>query len=318
MNKYRNVFCESEQHKSATAPMAIGMMLYVITFYAMFLWAAYRAPARWMDYTFRERCKFILIRWRPDVYFWGCVVMTRNLVVALVAVMSHDPRVQILLVVCIVLFVMTITAVWQPWRAQVLNHFDVCLSVVLLAIGVFGLIFLSLSEEIELSRNFFLDAAVEEKEEQLNIFGWCLVSLIGIMFALFGFLTLWCLAMMTPFGARRDAESHEKVCNSLISDLEHVAEKPEFVATASALIREATAYDRAGLQNFIKKMLADQNSPQSGLVDSYMSQSLTPSAVAASGPGGVPSKTLLEAGSEKKAIPDGIAGKPGVAAIVSA
>ena len=82
--------------------MALGLVLYVFGFYCAFLHAAYVAPSRWMDVNFRERWKFMLTRWRPSMYFWGSVVITRNLLVAFAGVISDQARVQLVYVVCVV------------------------------------------------------------------------------------------------------------------------------------------------------------------------------------------------------------------------
>ena len=68
MAKYRDVVCESEEHASATAPMALGLIIYLVGFYTAFVRAAYSAPANWTNLDFQERWKFMLTRWRPDVW----------------------------------------------------------------------------------------------------------------------------------------------------------------------------------------------------------------------------------------------------------
>merc|ERR1711966_260993 len=98
----------------------------------------------WFNVSFREQWKFMLTRWRPDTYYWGLVLMTRNLLVAFAGVISGEPRVQLVYVIVVVTIAFALTATYQPWRAAVLNHYDVVASVVLCYIGTFGLIFVSL------------------------------------------------------------------------------------------------------------------------------------------------------------------------------
>ena len=69
--KYKDVVCSSDEHNEVLPAMALGLILYVIGGYFGFLHAAYVAPSKWMDVTFRERWKFMLTRWRPDTYYWG-------------------------------------------------------------------------------------------------------------------------------------------------------------------------------------------------------------------------------------------------------
>lgn len=74
--------------------------------------------------------------------------MTRNLLVALVGIVSTDPRVQLICVVSIVIFAQFGTATQQPWRVTVLNHYDASTCTVLCLIGMFGVVFLALQEQL--------------------------------------------------------------------------------------------------------------------------------------------------------------------------
>lgn len=140
MAKYKDILCDSAERDKAIAPMALGLVVYVIGFYLSFCHAAYTAPKRWTDVAFRECWKFMLTRWRPDVWYWGVVVMSRNLLVAIAGVVASEPRVQLVYVCAVVTLVLAITAVYQPWRAPPLNHYDVLSSIVLVFIGILGLV----------------------------------------------------------------------------------------------------------------------------------------------------------------------------------
>jgi hypothetical protein len=187
--KYKSIVCGSDEHNEALPAMAIGLVLYVVGFYLKFLHSAWVAPSMWMDVGFREKWKFMLTRWRPDVWYWGCVVMTRNLLVAFAGIVSGEPRVQLVYVVCVVVIVFSVTGVYQPWRAPVLNHYDVVSSIVLSFIGIFGLIFVSLQAEVELAQRFGMD--VQKKEDEQKEFARALTVLIAIFLALFGALCVW-------------------------------------------------------------------------------------------------------------------------------
>merc|ERR1719379_299525 len=150
--KYKDVVCGSDEHNQVLPAMALGLIVYVFGGYCGFLHAAYVAPSQWMNVTFRERWKFMLTRWRPDTYYWGSVVMTRNLLVAFAGLVSDEPRVQLVYVVCVVVITFAFTGAYQPWRAMVLNHYDVASSIVLVFIGVFGIIFVSLDKVIDVQQ----------------------------------------------------------------------------------------------------------------------------------------------------------------------
>ena len=80
LGKYKEVICDSDDHKGAIGAMALGMICYCVGFFAITTWAALMTPKMYMNLRFREVFKFMLSRWQPDVYFWGAVVILRNFV----------------------------------------------------------------------------------------------------------------------------------------------------------------------------------------------------------------------------------------------
>ena len=92
LNKYKQVVCHTSDHTTGTPAMALGMIFYVFGFFTLCLWMNIKAPEKFVDKRFRARCKFLVNRWRADVWYWGSVYMVRNLVLALIAVVSATPR----------------------------------------------------------------------------------------------------------------------------------------------------------------------------------------------------------------------------------
>lgn len=282
--KYKDVVCGSDDHNAGLPAMVLGLLIYVLGLYSLFLRAAYLAPSYWMDVGFRERWKFMLTRWRPDVWFWGCVMMTRNLLVAFGGFVSNDPRVQLVYVICIVTFAFSVSAIYQPWRAAILNHYDVASSIVLCFIGISGLIFVSLQEEVGLCKRFDLMQSVASKEAQLKTFASALTFLIGIFGAMFGMLAMWCVSLMLPSQAAKNLKAYEENWQKLVAKLESCVKRPDFCQEAGRIIREATTYDRAGLENFLNKVFADQRTVASGSTDTISLQRAKDLMVAPKGP----------------------------------
>ena len=110
----------------------------------------------------------MLTRWRPAVWYYGVAMMTRNLLVAFGGIVSTEPRAQLVYIVCVVLAYLTFTAVMQPWRSPVLNHFDVATCITVGLIGKFGIVFVSLADEIETNARFGLP--VQSKEDLHSTF----------------------------------------------------------------------------------------------------------------------------------------------------
>jgi hypothetical protein len=263
--KFRDVVCGSEVHNKVLPAMAIGLIFYVVGFYAFIMHAAYMAPKHWMNVNFRERWKFMLTRWRPDAYYWGTVVMSRNLLVAFAGLVSDQARVQLVFVVVVVVVTFSFTGAYQPWRATMLNHFDVASSIVLTFIGVFGVVFVSITREIQVSQQNGLPT--ESQENDQASFAMVLSVCIALFLFLFGSLVCWCLSMVMPSNMQKQAEQHEKTCQQLTGQLNEKLSMASFRDEAARLIHESTAYDRNGLKNFLDKINADQTSHKSGTTD---------------------------------------------------
>ena len=272
--KFKDVVCGSDEHMEALPAMVMGLLLYVVGCYLLFLHAAFIAPKKWADVDFREKWRFMLTRWRPDVWFWGSTMMTRNLLVAFAGVISTEPRVQLLYAVSVVLVAMTSTCVWQPWRTPVLNHYDTTTGAVLCFIGMFGTLFTSLQDEIRLSRRFGLNTVVAGKESLRDDFATVLMVLVGVFVALVVSLCGWCLHMvltsMTAAGRKRAQEAYEQPIRELVSSLEDRVKDVNFLTNAAALLGSSTAYDRAGLKSFLDKLTADRMTQQGGVTDTII------------------------------------------------
>jgi len=265
--KYKDIVCGEDEHKEGVVPMVLGLLVYVLGFYLTFCWAAYRAPALWTNVGYRERWKFMLTRWRPDTYYWGTALMTRNLLVAFAGVLSDEPRVQLCYVAAVVLVYLALTAVYQPWRAPTLNHYDVASCILLCFIGILGLIFVSVDEEISYAQRLQATNTVARKEDMKSAFARALTILISIFMALFGLLLCWSIGSMLPGMQEKNAKEHRETCDLAFSKLLKCTKSETFEAEAKRLIDESTAYDRAGLMNFISKIGVDPTSQASGTTD---------------------------------------------------
>jgi len=178
---------------------------------------------------------------------------------------SDQPRVQLVYVVCVVVITFAVTGVYMPWRAMVLNHYDVVSSIVLTFIGIFGIIFVSIDKEIDVQQQN--DLPTQAKVDEQKSFAAALSVLVAIFIALFGALACWCVAMVFPSQVEKMTEAHNTECRELVSLLTEKMAKGNFTEEATRLIQESTTYDRLGLKNFLIKIDADQASHKSGTTD---------------------------------------------------
>merc|ERR1719498_1944411 len=270
MMKFRNVVCASDERSAGAPAMVLGMLLYMVGFYMAFVWAAFVAPSKWMEVNFREQWKFMLTRWRPAVWYWGVALMSRNGLVAFGGVVSSEPRAQLIYITCVVIAYFSMTAIRQPWRETTLNRFDVFTSVLICLIGMFGMVFVSLEDEMTTNERAGL--SVTGKEELRDTFAKVLLALIFVMIMSFGALGIWCFSMMTPGGAEKHAMAESKACKALATQLENATKTENFLTDATRLIHEVTSYDRNGLANFLQQLNADERTKDGGATYTIMIQ----------------------------------------------
>jgi hypothetical protein len=116
--------------------------------------------------------------------------------------------------------------------------------------------------------------SVTGKEGLRDTFSAALLALVVIMVGAFGSLALWSLAMMTPGGAEKNATEESRKCKALATRLEAVVKKDGFLYDATRLIHEVTAFDRLGLQNFLKQLNADERTKDGGATDTICIQKI--------------------------------------------
>lgn len=115
-------------------PVAIlGVLVFTIGLPALLAWVLATGPKRYhVDQSFRKRFGFLVNKWNPRWYYWGLIVMLRNLMVSLIAVMTPDPLMQFVLMILFFSPVFALTLANAPWREEGLNFLDMFISATLL------------------------------------------------------------------------------------------------------------------------------------------------------------------------------------------
>jgi len=115
-------------------PIAIlGILVFTIGLPALLAWVLTTGPKRYhVDLSFRKRFGFLVNKWNPRWYYWGLIVMLRNLLVSLIAVMTPDPLMQFVLLILFFSPVFALTLANAPWREEGLNFLDMFISATLL------------------------------------------------------------------------------------------------------------------------------------------------------------------------------------------
>merc|ERR1712048_369176 len=72
--------------------------------------------------------RYAWVKYRPDQWYWGAVMLIRGLSLALVPVMvPDDPRSQVLLIFLIMTFYLAFLCGARPWKIHAYNIFDAVL-----------------------------------------------------------------------------------------------------------------------------------------------------------------------------------------------
>ncbi|CAE7633282.1 gbb-1 [Symbiodinium sp. CCMP2592] len=153
MLEHNGIFCfESEEH---TPMFLIGILLLagMIVFYAMAIWATVVAPRKAAsgNVWFLAATRFLLFRFRTDIWWFGTFMLPRGLMLSLSIVMAGDsPYVQMLLIVSVMLTYMVVQLISWPWKLPALNAFDAIISIALiLMMAILGAFAPDLSSDIQ-------------------------------------------------------------------------------------------------------------------------------------------------------------------------
>ena len=240
-----------------------GFVFYVIGFYFLTLYAVYIAPLSWKtDAAFRVKWAFLIARWRSDRWYWGPVLMTRNLFVALSGVVSSEPRIQLSFAIGVIIITFASTAWYQPWKAPKLNYYDVISCILLCIIATCGLIFASLNEEIGYVKRLEEFTILDRKGDTRDVLIWVLLLLIGLFIFLFATLVGWTVMGMQKGWVQKTVAMEQLVCDNLLKLTLNTTASKSFAEKTEKYIDNSTAYERDALYGFLNKLeISPDSSP---------------------------------------------------------
>ncbi|OLQ02861.1 hypothetical protein AK812_SmicGene14236 [Symbiodinium microadriaticum] len=136
--KYSDVFCNSAEH---TLMQLLGIAVLALSgaFLASCFFFAWKAPS-WSGKAIQGGVRFLIFRFRPNVWWFGLVLLTRGPLLSMPAVAAPNmPAVQFVCLLGILLLSLQLQVWYLPWKAPILNLVDGVtnlLLVMLLAIGL--------------------------------------------------------------------------------------------------------------------------------------------------------------------------------------
>lgn len=143
VTKFPSILAESSEYPVMVI-FGTALLLIAVGFYASAAWACWRAPSlTFSSGSFTAATRFLFIRFRPDAWWYGMVVVTRALLLSLtVTVCGGSPHSEIIFATFVLALPMAACLRWWPFKAPVLNLVDCSLSLAMVMLLVSGGAFL--------------------------------------------------------------------------------------------------------------------------------------------------------------------------------
>eukprot|EP00933_Yihiella_yeosuensis_P044307 TRINITY_DN39402_c0_g1_i1.p1 TRINITY_DN39402_c0_g1~~TRINITY_DN39402_c0_g1_i1.p1 ORF type:complete len:1096 (+),score=147.85 TRINITY_DN39402_c0_g1_i1:111-3290(+) len=120
MNQLSYVVCFESLWMSSALPAGICGLLVVLLLFSVIFFLTRKGP-RFQD---PKLITFLLARFRPEGYYWGAALITRNLILCCIPVFSRNPFiVGFSMVLACLAYTIALLRVW-PWRTDILNFAD--------------------------------------------------------------------------------------------------------------------------------------------------------------------------------------------------
>jgi hypothetical protein len=184
--KYPHVVCGDGDHQ-AMLGMGVPLLCAAVGFYVSALWMAIAAPkmAAAGRADFLQAVRFLLFRFRPDVWWWGLVLMLRAMMMSLAPVVATDnSRIQMLIIMITLATVLSLQVYFWPWKVPALNLVDAIISVSLMLI-------------IAIVSTFIIQEDVDDFQATSQAgFTVLLLTLVGLLYCSCGILVLMAVSSL--------------------------------------------------------------------------------------------------------------------------
>lgn len=111
-----DVLCGESTWTHLLAIGILAILFYCILTYAFFWWIVWVAPVRFGSPIFRRTWKFLLVKWRPSVWWWGQIFLLKGILLNLTLVMFKSGAVQLVWVTLVLMCYNVGVMVAIPWR----------------------------------------------------------------------------------------------------------------------------------------------------------------------------------------------------------
>jgi hypothetical protein len=253
--KYKQVVCHSSEHSVATPAMVLGMVLYVFGFFCLCLYMNVKAPELFVHKRIRVRCKFLVNRWRADTWYFGSVYMVRNLILALVGVISSTAVDQFAMMGVIMIVFLVGSLQVTPWKSIRLAQFDATISCIVIFATICGTVFTHYSVSVAYFEGDDSEVAAKvDAETRTAVFRNLLLASMGVAALLFVLLVCYCVWWMkntvTLTADAAKANAH------LVERFQVTIRHEHFLEEFKRLIATGTYHDIDSLNSFLDNLQA--------------------------------------------------------------
>jgi len=127
--QYPTVICGSDDHRAIMAMSVILLITFVAPFIGVQIWAnihTIKVRANPRDATLHTmRFRFMMYRFRPDVWWWGTIFTIRQTLLAFAPLLEpDDPHTQCVFIVAVLTIYTVNACFFWPWKSDELNFLD--------------------------------------------------------------------------------------------------------------------------------------------------------------------------------------------------
>ena len=127
--QYPMVLCGSDDHNSIVALSVILLITFVAPFIGVQIWASvYAIKIRAnpnLSKLHMTLFRFLIYRFRPDVWWWGTVFTIRQTLLAFAPMLQpDDPHTQSVFIIAVLTVYTTLACFFWPWKSDELNLLD--------------------------------------------------------------------------------------------------------------------------------------------------------------------------------------------------
>jgi len=125
---FPSVLCwDGLEHTAMMIVSAIVLFFYILPFIAWCVYGCLRAPARSSEgnHEFLQTFRFLLYRFRPDLWWWGIVFLLRQTILAFaIVVPASNPHAQVFYTSSVITIYVFVVCIFWPWITTEMSLLD--------------------------------------------------------------------------------------------------------------------------------------------------------------------------------------------------